>query len=280
MDENEFEDVGMTRYLFDDMWSIGEQIARAELVLLCMEFDGVVAPEQEEESLVSLSPQMQRVLWSLANQERRVMAFLSHRSRMELQMRIGLPNVWYAGCHGLEISGPGSVSIHPMAAVHSRQLQPVAALLNNRLRSYPEVECQDRGLTLRIPLHDQPASVVEQVRHLTQDLVRQMAPMCRIVSETNVLEVRPAVSWNRAAAAKWIQQQLDPPEPLLVYLGREDEGAFHSLEDALTIRIGESEKSAAQYYLAGPPDVRRFLEWVSTLARDPQGVVAAASREG
>src|SRR5258707_93617 len=142
----------MTRYLFDDMWSVGEQIARAESVLLCMEFDGVLAPEMEEESLVSLSPQMHRVLWSLVNQEPHTMAFLSHRSRRELQMRIGLPDVWYAGCHGLEISGPGSVSIHPTAAVYSEQLQPVAARLKERLGEFPEISCQDRGLTLRISL--------------------------------------------------------------------------------------------------------------------------------
>ena len=127
------EDSKMTRYLFDDMWSVGEQIARASKILLCLEFDGVVAPEMEEDSLVSILPQMQRVLWSLANDSRHTLAFLSHRSRMELQMRIGLPDVWYAGCHGLEISGPGSMSVHPAAACYSEQLPPLAAQLKSSL---------------------------------------------------------------------------------------------------------------------------------------------------
>jgi trehalose 6-phosphate phosphatase len=210
----------MTRYLFDEMWSVGEQIARAERVLLCMEFDGVVAPEMEEDSLVSVSPQMQRVLWSLAGDERCVLAFLSHRSRAELQMRIGLPDVWYAGSHGLEIGGPGSVSIHR-----------------------------------------------------AQDL----APQCRLVSKEDFLEVRPAVSWNRASAVKLIQQHVTRPDALLVYLGTDDEGTFLSLDDGITIQVGENEGSAAQFYVSGPPDVRRFLEWVTGLNRESQALAAATS---
>jgi trehalose-phosphatase len=177
------EDRSMTRYLFDDMWSIGEQIARAESVLLCMEFDGVLAPEQEDESLVSLSPQMQRVLWSLASQDRHELAFLSYRSRVELQMRIGLPDVWYGGCHGLELSGPGSMSIHPSAAIYSEQLQPVALHIQKRLLGYSEVACQDRGLTLRLPMRDQPAEACAEVRRITEEVMRQYAPYCRLVVE-------------------------------------------------------------------------------------------------
>lgn len=270
----------MTRYLFDDMWSVGEQIARADSVLLCMEFDGVLAPEMEEESLISLSPQMHRVLWSLVNQERHSMAFLSHRSRRDLQTRIGLPDVWYAGCHGLEISGPGIVRIHPTAALFSAQLQPVAALLKERLLAYPEIACQDLGLILRISLHDQTASVIDQVRQATEELVCQNASLCRMYAEPEILEVRPAMSWNHGSAAQWIEQQLAPAEPLIVYLGTEDEAAFLSLDDAITIRVGESERSAAQFYLAGPPDVRRFLEWVGGLARELQGTNVAAADAG
>ena len=95
--------------------------------------------------------------------------------------------------------------------------------------------------------------------------------------QPDLLEVRPAINWNRGSAAKWIQQQLVPAEPLIVYVGKEDEGAFLTLDDAITIRVGESERSAAQYYLAGPPDVRRLLEWVGGLTRDLQGANATAA---
>ena len=111
------------------MWSIGEQIARAESVLLCMEFDGVLAPEMEEESLVSLSPQMHRVLWSLLSQAPHH-GFLSYRSRMELQMRIGLPDVCIRVVMG---SKPADREACPFIQQRhfSKQLEPVSALLRS-----------------------------------------------------------------------------------------------------------------------------------------------------
>jgi trehalose-phosphatase len=278
--ENDNQGTTMTRYLFDDMWSVGEQIARAQTVLLCAEFDGALAAIVDDDALVSLSPQMQRVLWSLADQEKCRLAFLSHRSRFELQARIGLPDVWYVGCHGLEISGPGHVSVHPAAEVYSRQLQPVAAKINELLRPFPELTCEDRGLTLRISLGSQPVSVSEQVTGQVQELARRLAPTCRVAVEEDVLELRPAVSWNRASAMRLIEQQLAPRGPLLVYVGGGDEETFLSLDDAITLRVGECDRSAAQYYVAGPPDVRRFLEWVAGLGREQRSLVGSGARAG
>ena len=246
----------MTRYLFDDMWSVGEQIAQADHLLLCLEYDGVLAAEMEEDSLVSVSPQMQRVLWSLANQDSCSLVFMSHRSRSELQIRMGLPDAWYVGCYGLEISGPGNVYVHPAAAVYSEQLQPLAEQLNRQLVPFPDLVCEDRGLTLRVPFHHQPASIIEQARHLTQDLTRRLAPMCKLTSQADFLEIRPAVPWTRASAVQWIQRQLAQPDPLVIYLGKDDEGTFLSLDESITVRVDEPERSAAQFYVSGPPDVR------------------------
>ena len=269
----------MTRYLFDDMWSVGEQISRAQAVLLAMEFDGVVVPALEEETFVSPSPQMQRVLWSLARQPKYRLAFLSYRSRFELQTRIGLPDVWYVGCHGLELSGPGEVFVHPSAAVYSEQLQPVAARIRDELRFSPDIDLEDRGLTLRVPLQNQPASFREQITHFIHDLTRRHAPTCRFVVNEDWLEVRPDISWDRTAALERVQGSLAPFEVLTVYLGSDEEGTYLSLDDAVTVRVGECERSAAQYYVAGPSDVRRFLEWVAGLTREQHRLFATeASR--
>jgi trehalose-phosphatase len=268
----------MTRYLFDEMWSVGEQVSRAQAVLLCLEFDGVLVPAREEEAFVCPSPQMQRVLWSLARQRKFRLAFLSYRSRFELQTRIGLPDVWYVGCHGLELSGPGEVFVHPSAAVYSQQLQPLAARLSEVLRSSPDLDLEDRGLTLRVPLQNQPASLRERITDIVHDLTRRHAPTCRLIVAEDWLEVRPDISWDRSAALERVQASLDPFEVLAVYLGSdEEEGTFRSLGDAVTVRTGECERSEAQYYVAGPPDVRRFLEWVSGLTREQHLFAAGAS---
>ncbi len=43
-----------------------------------------------------------------------------------------------------------------------------------------------------------------------------------------------------------------------------DESAFKALsEDGLTVRVGLSKKSAAQYYLKHQGEISRFLEYIS-----------------
>ena len=119
--------------------------------------------------------------------------------------------------------------------------------------------------------------MIEQVTRTLQDLTHRLAPTCRLIVNEEWLEVRPNVSWNRVSAIERIETGLEPFEALTVYLGNDDEGTFLSLDEALTVRIDECEKSMAQYYLAGPPDVRRFLEWVSGLIRQQRGLLAGAS---
>jgi trehalose-phosphatase len=265
----------MTRYLFDDMWSVGELITRSQTVLLCMEFDGVIVPAVDEDVFVSLSPQMQRVLWSLTNDEKCKLAFASYRSRFELQTRIGLPDVWYLGCHGLELSGPGDVFVHPSGAAYSQQLQPIAAHLQEMLQSFPDMRFEDRGLTLRVPFFSLPASRVEQVTNFVRDLTRRHAPTCRLITNEEFLEIRPNIPWDRVSALQRIQNRLAPLDPLLIYLGSDEAGTFEALEEAITVHVGECDHSPAQYYVSGPPDVRRFFEWVASLTREQQGVCAS-----
>ena len=44
-----------------------------------------------------------------------MVAIVSGRERSDLQARVGIPGLVYAGNHGLEISGPGLVFVEPMA---------------------------------------------------------------------------------------------------------------------------------------------------------------------
>jgi len=50
--------------------------------------------------------------------------------------------------------------------------------------------------------------------------------------------------------------------PLAIYIGDEetDEDAFRALADGMTIRVGKSRKSAAQYFLRSQTEVAVFLQ--------------------
>ena len=78
-----------------------------------------------------------------------------------------------------------------------------------------------------------------------------------------VLEVLPRTGWRKGAAAEWIYNACDVADGLPIYAGDDeaDEDAFRMLQGWITIRVG-GDDTCAQYSLAGPGEVHRFLVWL------------------
>ena len=82
-----------------------------------------------------------------------------------------------------------------------------------------------------------------------------------------VLELRPAVDWNKGAAVRWLAMRLSPGDevPTIIYLGDDstDEDVFTAWPEEITVNIGGGGATSANYRLRNPEEVRLFLEWVS-----------------
>jgi trehalose 6-phosphate phosphatase len=93
-----------------------------------------------------------------------------------------------------------------------------------------------------------------------------------------VFEIQPAISWHKGRAVLWLLEQLDLDRPGIVplYIGDDitDEHAFRALSGrglGIAVRDHESRPTAADYALAGPGEVKGFLELLAGLARGPAG---------
>ena len=62
------------------------------------------------------------------------LAIVSGRDRADLQARVGIPGLIYAGNHGLEISGPGFVFVEPTAASQVEALQELAGSTDHKVQ--------------------------------------------------------------------------------------------------------------------------------------------------
>src|SRR5262245_42630073 len=140
----------MIRPLFDAASEIGAAIGRAPHLLLCLDFDGTLTPLVDDPADVHLAPHMERALRSLAQHERVSLALISGRNRNELQGHVGMPDVIYAGNHGLEISGPGFVFIEPEAAAQTDALKRLAKALAKDVEAIDGAFLEDKGLTLSV----------------------------------------------------------------------------------------------------------------------------------
>jgi len=259
----------MDQAFFDSPHEAGERIFQASHLLLCVDYDGTLTHFAASPLGATLSPQMQRVLLELAENEHVSLAFISGRDRADLQGRVEIPGAIYVGNHGLEISGPGFLFVEPTAAARTETLQELATELTRTLEAIPDALVEYKGLTVSVHYRQVADEARDAVRDVVEaTLARAIHPFV-LTKGKKVYEIRPRVSWNKGAAVHWIQQQLDKPEMLTIYVGDDvtDEDAFKALPDGITIKVRPSEDTAAQYRLEGPAEVRKFLEWVDDLLR-------------
>jgi trehalose 6-phosphate phosphatase len=272
----------MSRWLFDATREVAEKVAQAPHLLLCLDFDGTLTPIVEDPATAYLSPQMQRVLRSLAGDERVSLAIISGRERADLQARVGIPGLIYAGNHGLEISGNGFIFVDPTAAACYMAIKELAVDLGEALEHIPGAFVEDKGLTLSVHYRQVAAADCEEVVRIVHAALANKKGAFLLTMGDLVHEIRPRVTGNKGTAVGWIQEQLRKPDALVIYVGDDatDENAFAAVPEGIAIKVGDSSETAAHFHLQGPGEVRRFLEWVASQVRQQTMCFAAPSGIG
>jgi trehalose-phosphatase len=259
----------MSQPFFDVAQDVAGRITLAPHVLLGLDFDGTLARFADNPLAATLSTHMERVLLALAEHDHVSLAIISGRDRADLQAHVGIPNIFYAGNHGLEISGPGVLFIEPTAAAFTSALQALAEELARKLQGIEGVIVEFKGLTLSVHYRQVTADAVEEVRRRVHAVLAGAIHPFMLAQGEKVYEIRPRVYWNKGSAFQWIRQHLDKPNLLPIYVGDSttDEDAFTALPDGITIKVRPEVETAARYTLAGPVEVRKFLEWMDDLLR-------------
>jgi trehalose 6-phosphate phosphatase len=260
----------MRQHLFDVLQEIGERIARAPHLLVCLDFDGTLAEIVAHPADARLDPETRRVLTALADRADVTVAIISGRARADLLTRVDVSGLIYAGNHGLEISGPGLVFIEPTAAECRTELQALAAELSARLNGIPGALVEDKGLTLTVHVRRVSAEQHEDVRRLVHSALANSKHPFQLTLGDRIYDVRPRVPWDKGVAVGWIREQIGRPDSLAIYLGDDatDEDAFAALREEITVRVGTNGETAAQFRLKDSADVRQFLSWLTTLRRN------------
>ena len=228
-------------------------------------------------------------------------AIISGRGLEKVTSFVQLDELYYAGSHGLDITGPrsgqgnsGDPLLHQpvpwacelMDSVHDHLLQGVghidgASVEHNKFCvSVHYRQCPDRWPEVEAAVQ----TAVEQHERL------------HITRGRKVYEVRPNVEWNKGKALLFLLQELGllPAEHAAcrpedsaastvaqgqvcsIYLGDDvsDEDAFKALASTgLGIGILVSSRvkdTAAKYTLRDPEEVQRFLEKLADLGRRRQ----------
>ncbi|XP_047330823.1 trehalose-phosphate phosphatase A-like isoform X2 [Impatiens glandulifera] len=261
--------------------------AKGKIIALFLDYDGTLSPIVDNPDCAVMSPAMRSTVRNVAKLF--PTAIISGRSRDKVYEFVGLPELYYAGSHGMDIKAPfksASSKLLPPECSRScnkqakevNLFQPASEFLpmiDEVLRSLVEITEEIEGSKVEnnkfcVSVHyrnvDQKnwAAVAQRVQEILEDY-----PRLRLTHGRKVLEIRPVLDWDKGKAVEFLLESLglnDRDDVLPIYIGddRTDEDAFKVLREGKRgygILVSSVPKeSNASYSLKDPSEVMEFLK--------------------
>ncbi|WP_157578734.1 trehalose-phosphatase [Pontibacter roseus] len=229
-----------------------------------LDYDGCLTPIVKEPDMAILSEEMRQVLHDLAGVCK--VAVVSGRDRQNVERLVKLDNLYFAGSHGFDITGPGNMQAEPGGATAAlAALDESEKLLQAKLQHVAGSLVERKRYAIAVHYRNVAEEQVSDVEQAV-DAVLAEQPQLKKGLGKKVIELKPNLDWHKGKAVLWLMEelQLDKQNTLPIYIGDDitDEDAFASLQGrGIGILVGEhDDKTAATYRLEDVEEVRAFLQ--------------------
>lgn len=256
-------------HLFDEWPTIRQRLRSAGRIILFLDFDGTLTPIRSHPAEVSLHPATRSCLERLVSRPDVTVSIITGRRQSDVHRRVGVVGIEYLGVHG----GEGRTSYRTPAA-SLELMRRARQFLEPPLSSLPGIWIEDKGPAMTVHYRKAKRVCVPWARTAVQALLRIFEPDLRMVSGKKAWEIFPRNFPGKRGAVQAILAGC-PPDTLPICVGDDaaDEPVFRFLEDGVTVRVGRKARTYAQYGLAGPSEVRQFLQRIDAeAARRPRSL--------
>lgn len=260
----------MTAPVFEHLKEIGAALGAAPYLLLGLDFDGTLAPIVARPEHAAIPEKTVSILQCLAMRKDITLAIVSGRGLADLKSLVPL-DVILAGNHGFEITGQGLDFRHPDAEKNQALLRRICGQLSRRLLTIPGAWVEDKGFTASVHFRSTEESAKGEVSGVVRATIGADNRDIVIRKGDQVLEIRPRVEWDKGSAVRWIRAHIPVCGTAVCYVGDDetDEDVF-SVVKGVTIRVGEPDGTAARFFVNGPDEVAKFLEWLLSARRSAE----------
>lgn len=239
-----------------------------------LDYDGCLSPIVKDPDKAVLTEEMRDTLRRLADVCR--VAVVSGRDRANVEKLVQLDNLYYAGSHGFDISGPNNMHTEPGGAKAAiPALEEANRTLDERLKDVEGVLVERKRYAIAVHYRNVPDNQVSHVLQVTEEVIAQH-PELKKGPGKKIMELKPNLDWHKGKAVLWLMDELDLNQPgiLPLYIGDDitDEDAFATLQgQGIGIMVGEhDEQTAAEYRLEDVEDVQAFLETLTQTIKSQQ----------
>ena len=240
-------------------------------MLLLSDYDGTLTPIAAKPELAILGQKARETLLRLNRQDKYMVGVISGRGLPDVAAIVDLPELIYAGNHGLEIAGPGLDFVHPEATAAGETRGRLLQDLTENLSRLPGVVVEDKGLTLSVHYRLVPDDLTGNVESRFNAAVSPyLKPGAwRTAVGKKVFELKPDIPWDKGKAIAYIQHAY-PKASLTFYFGDDltDEDGFEAVQSSggIAIFVGQARQpTKAMYRLDSPQEVVETLRLISQL---------------
>jgi trehalose 6-phosphate phosphatase len=252
--------------LRNHLYAVVEELTAADGLFVALDFDGTLAAIERRPDAATIPEPTREAVAALTDESGVEVAVVSGRELADVRERVGLDGaVSYAGNHGLELHAD-EYEVHPAASDAEDDIETLCDVLADRLAEVDGVIVENKGVTATVHHRLVDEEAVPTVVETVESLVASRDDV-RLTTGKDVLELRPAVEWDKGEAVRDLYDRLVPDgeDWLPMYLGDDttDEAAFAVLDDTgLGVKVGEDPDTGAPYRVDDPEAVREVLRWL------------------
>lgn len=233
-------------------------------VALFLDFDGTLAPIVPHPDDAHCVEGMEELLEKLGHHC--TLAIISGRDRRDVEQRVAVGDIFYAGSHGFDIQGPEGQRYEQHEGKNFLpMLHKAADALKKDLEGVEGAIVEKKVYSLAIHYRMVSEAQVDRVIKAVEAAHKQF-PMLRLAEGKKIYEFQPDVAWDKGRAVRWLLEalELNHRGVVTLYIGDDttDEDAFRVLHNHdIGIAVQETpKKTAARYTLKDPQEVKAFLE--------------------
>jgi len=250
--------------LLDGRWleRLQDRLSTASGLLLCLDFDGTLAPIVETPDDATMAAGNRHLLARLSEKPDATVAVVSGRSIADLRERVGVDGLCYAGNHGLEWDDGSGTDVAPAVRETRAELRDVIGRLRSCLSAVDGCTVEDKSLTATVHYRQVAADNLPTVVEATRTIVETTDGFeCRPGKE--ILEIRPDIPDGKDRIVDRLRARHPDAVPLFVGDDITDEDGFRAVgEDGFGVLVGERTGTAASVRVPNPDGVTMVLAWL------------------
>lgn len=250
-------------HALENIDKVRERLAGKTPVIF-FDYDGTLTPITSHPDKALLDPAIKKTLENM--KKRFMIAVISGRDRLDVQEKINIDGIFYAGSHGFDISGPNGQ--HFEIDEGKKKLPMLGAAeeeLNERIPEVKGAWVERKRYSIAIHYRGVSKEKEAEVESIVDEIHRHYKKDLRKAIGKKIFELQPDIPWNKGKALKKLLElfDLDRPEVCPVYLGDDvtDEDAFFAIsENGLGIAVqDEDHPTHAHFTVNDVGEVHSFL---------------------